>query len=91
LTHTHNLQKYAKECKQPLLINSCEVDSQFPLDAQKKADDIMLGKFAPGYERKYFKGCTHGFAVRGDLSNPAVKQGKEDAFKYTVEWFNKYD
>lgn len=50
----------------------------------------MKDKFAPGYKREYFAGCTHGFAVRGDLSIPAVKAGKEGAFKSSVEWFMKY-
>jgi hypothetical protein len=52
----------------------------------------MLGddKFAPGYKREYFPKCTHGFAVRGDLSIPEVKAGKEGAFKAAVEWFIKY-
>ncbi|GLB43348.1 putative dienelactone hydrolase family protein [Lyophyllum shimeji] len=83
-----DLEKYAATSKAPLLINSCTVDQQFPLEAQAKADEIFgNGKFAPGYKREYFEGCTHGFAVRGDLSDPKVKAGKEGAFKATVEWF----
>ncbi|KAF8074669.1 dienelactone hydrolase endo-1,3,1,4-beta-D-glucanase [Lyophyllum atratum] len=86
-----DLEKYAATSKAPLLINSCTVDQQFPPDAQTKADEILGdGKFAPGYKREYFDGCTHGFAVRGDLSDPKVKAGKEGAFKATVEWFMKY-
>lgn len=62
------LQKYLATSKAPLLINSCTVDSQFPLEAQAKADAVLGdGKFAPGYKRPYWEGCTHGFAVRGDL------------------------
>ncbi|KAJ8495310.1 hypothetical protein ONZ51_g1735 [Trametes cubensis] len=83
-------QKYASQSKAPLLINSCEVDSQFPPEAQAKADEILGGgKFAPGYTRTYWDGCTHGFAVRGDISNPKVKAGKEGAFKATVEFLIK--
>ncbi|KAJ7505550.1 dienelactone hydrolase [Mycena galericulata] len=84
-----DLEKYVATSKAPLLINSCTVDTQFPIEAQAKADEIFAG-FAPGYKREYFDGCTHGFAVRGDLSNPKVKAGKEGAFKSTVEWFIKY-
>lgn len=62
------LQKYKAESKAPLLINSCEVDTQFPKESQAVADEILgEGKFAPGYVRNYYDGCTHGFAVRGDL------------------------
>ncbi|KAF7357113.1 Dienelactone hydrolase endo-1,3,1,4-beta-D-glucanase [Mycena sanguinolenta] len=86
-----DLEKYRDTAKAPLLINSCTIDQQFPLDAQAKADEILGGgKFASGYRREYFEGCTHGFAVRGDMSDPKVKVGKEGAFKACVEWFLKY-
>ena len=86
----HSWQKYVAVSKAPLLINSC-VDEQFSLEAQATADEILGGgKFAPGYKREYFEGCTHGFAVRGDMSNEKVKAGKEGAFKATVEWFQTY-
>jgi hypothetical protein len=81
-------QKYCNEAKAPLLINSCAIDEQFPISAQEQADNILgHEKYAPGYKREFFDGCTHGFAVRGDLSDPKVKEGKEGAFKATVEWF----
>ncbi|KAF7364288.1 Dienelactone hydrolase endo--beta-d-glucanase [Mycena sanguinolenta] len=82
-------QKYVAESKTPLLINSCSDDELFPHEAQTAADEIFAG-FSPGYKREYFDGCSHGFAVRGDLSDPKVKAGKEGAFKATVEWFMKY-
>ncbi|KAJ6542006.1 chlorocatechol-degradation protein [Mycena vulgaris] len=86
-----DLEKYATVSKAPLLINSCEVDKPFPLEAQAQADAILGdGKFAPGYKREYFEGCSHGFAVRGDMSDPKVKAGKEGAFKASVEWLAKY-
>ncbi|KAJ6457446.1 dienelactone hydrolase [Mycena vitilis] len=84
-----DLEKYAASSKAPLLINSCEEDDMFPIEAQALADKILTG-FPPGYKREYFAGCSHGFAVRGDLSDPKVKAGKEGAFKNTVEWFKKY-
>ncbi|GAW00707.1 dienelactone hydrolase endo- -beta-d-glucanase [Lentinula edodes] len=86
-----SLQDYFNFSKAPLLINSCEFDPTFPLEACAKADDILgEGKFAPGYKRVHWEGCKHGFAVRGDMSDPKVKAGKEGAFKETVEWFSKY-
>jgi dienelactone hydrolase len=86
-----DLEKYAASSKAALLINSCTIDSQFPLESSAKADEIFGdGKFAPGYKREYFEGCSHGFAVRGDLSNPQAKAGKEGSFKASVEWIKKY-
>ncbi|KAJ7435159.1 hypothetical protein B0H11DRAFT_1756473, partial [Mycena galericulata] len=84
-----DLEKYVATSKAPLLINSCTTDDMFPIDAQAKADEIFAG-FAPGYKREFFEGCTHGFAVRGDLSDPKVKAGKEGAFKSTVEWLLRH-
>ncbi|EIW59789.1 alpha/beta-hydrolase [Trametes versicolor FP-101664 SS1] len=86
-----DLEAYRDGSKAPLLINSCEVDPMFGLEAQAKADEILGGgKFAPGYERTYWEGCTHGFAVRGDMSNPKIKAGKEGAFTATVKFYKKY-
>ncbi|TFY54020.1 hypothetical protein EVG20_g9875 [Dentipellis fragilis] len=74
-----------------VLLNTCETDPQFPAEKQAKADEVLGGgKFAPGYERKYWPGVVHGFSVRGDLSNPQVKAAKEGAFKDGVEWLIKY-
>ncbi|KAJ7463319.1 dienelactone hydrolase endo-1,3,1,4-beta-D-glucanase [Mycena latifolia] len=84
-----DLEKYAATATAPLLINSCTVDEQFPHAAQAQADQIFAG-FAPGYKREYFEGCTHGFAVRGDLSDPKVKAGKEGAFAASVKWMIRY-
>ncbi|KAK7438625.1 hypothetical protein VKT23_017958 [Stygiomarasmius scandens] len=86
-----DLEKYVSHSKAPLLINSCQFDEWFPPSAGIKADELFGGgEFAPGYRREYFEGCTHGFAVRGNLSNPKVKAGKEGSFKSTVEWMMKY-
>ncbi|KZW01097.1 alpha/beta-hydrolase [Exidia glandulosa HHB12029] len=79
------------QSKAPVQIHSCEVDSAFPAEACAVADEKLGGgKYAPGYDRQHWMGCTHGFAVRGDLSKPLVKAGKEGAFKGAVEWFQKY-
>ncbi|PCH44450.1 alpha/beta-hydrolase [Wolfiporia cocos MD-104 SS10] len=86
-----DIEEYRDNAKAPLLINSCEVDRQFPKEAQAVTDELLGGgKFAPGYERTYWDGCVHGFAVRGDLSDPKVKAGKEGSFKATVEFFKKH-
>jgi len=86
-----DLEKYLAVSKAPLLINSCAIDQQFPPEACAKADEILGGgKFAPGYKREYFEGCSHGFAVRGDISDPKVKAGKEGSFKAAVEWIKEH-
>ncbi|KAH9940881.1 uncharacterized protein BXZ73DRAFT_98713 [Epithele typhae] len=75
----------------PLLLNSCEFDEMFPQAEAEKADDILGGgKFAPGYERTHWEGCHHGYAVRGDMTDPKVTAGKEGAFNATVKFLKKY-
>ncbi|KAJ7443820.1 chlorocatechol-degradation protein [Mycena latifolia] len=97
LSHPSKLQvpadfeRYAAMCRAPLLINSCTEDDWFMPEAQAQADAILgAGKFAPGYKHAHFEGCEHGFAVRGDMSDPLAKAGKEGAFRECVEWFRKY-
>ncbi|TEB33081.1 alpha/beta-hydrolase [Coprinellus micaceus] len=90
LKSPEDLEKYAATSKAPLLVNSCTFDVAFPHKAQHNADEILgNGKFAPGYSREYFGGCTHGFVLKGDLSDPKVKAGKEGAFAAAVAWFKK--
>ncbi|KAJ7701535.1 dienelactone hydrolase endo-1,3,1,4-beta-D-glucanase [Mycena rosella] len=83
-----DLEKYVVVATAPLLINSCENNWQFTLEAQAQADKIFAG--FQGYKREFFEGCTHGFAVRGDLSDVKVKAGKEGAFKATIAWMLKH-
>ncbi|KAF9061635.1 hypothetical protein BDP27DRAFT_1234950 [Rhodocollybia butyracea] len=86
-----DLEKYFASSRVPLLLNTCTIDGQFPLEAQAQADALFgEGKFAPGYRREYFEGCSHGFSVRGDLSDPRVKAGKEGAFKSGIEWLYQH-
>jgi len=86
-----DLEKYKAESKAPLLINSCETDQQFPKESQAIADEILGdGKFVPGYVRTYWDGAQHGFAVRGDMSNPKIKAAKEGSFEATVKFYYKH-
>ena len=81
-----------KETGIPLHINSCEIDQMYPPEKQKIGDDILGGGSTETktYKRAYFPGCTHGFAVRGDLSDPNVKKGKEGSFENAVHWFKAH-
>ena len=64
----------------------------FTAEAQAHADVILGGGLTKPdlYRREYFEGRTHGFAIRGDLSNQKVEAGKEGAFKATVEFFMEH-
>jgi hypothetical protein len=80
-------QKFAKTSV-PLLMNTNPEDPQLSDEGRELADKVLGdGKFAPGYKRVHWEHCRHGFAVRGDLSNPQYKAGKEGSFKDSVDWF----
>jgi anti-sigma factor RsiW len=69
-------------------MNTNPNDPQLSDEGRQMADDIFGdGKFAPGYKRVHWEEAKHGFAVRGDLSNPHYKAAKEGSFKDTAEWF----
>ncbi|KAK0457847.1 uncharacterized protein EV420DRAFT_1764770 [Desarmillaria tabescens] len=89
LAFPEDFEKYANDVKAPLLINSCEIDQGLPLEIHDKVDQVF-SKFESGYKREYFEGCKHGFAVRGDLSDPKVKAGKEGSFRAAAKWFLEY-
>jgi len=42
------------------------------------------------YDYQYFPGLSHGFAARGDPSNPAEKKGLERAKNAAVHWFAQH-
>jgi len=91
LKRPEDLETYRDKATAPLLINGCTFDPVFPPEDQEKADAILGGgNFAPGYKREYWDGCSHGFAVKGDLADEKVKAAKEGAFKATMEWLFKY-
>ncbi|KAH9174743.1 alpha/beta-hydrolase [Lactarius sanguifluus] len=89
LLKPEDLDTYLAKSKAPLLINSCEIDQQFPKEFAATTDE-KFAKFEPGYKRTYWEGCSHGFVVRGDPKNPVVAAAKEGAFKASVEWFINY-
>lgn len=85
MIQVEDLQKYLEVSKAPLLINSCTTDPQFPPEKIEAADRILGGgKFAPGYERVHWEGCTHGFAVRGDIVRLSPLFGLSSCFSPPV-------
>ncbi|KAH8922791.1 dienelactone hydrolase endo-1,3,1,4-beta-D-glucanase [Atractiella rhizophila] len=76
-----------EKSKVPIQINSAELDNAFNLTSQALVDSLMGdGKYKPGYNRTFFKGVAHGFAVRANLSNPIEKAAKEGAFFAAVSF-----
>jgi len=75
--------------KGPLSIAAAETDSIFPAEKRHKSEEI-LQKTGQPYQITLYSGVEHGFSVRGDMKNPAVKFGKEQAFFQAIQWFDQW-
>ncbi|GMG21584.1 unnamed protein product [Ambrosiozyma monospora] len=73
----------------PLLISAAEVDQIFTTDLRQKTDEV-LKKNGQTYRIDYFPGTSHGFAVRGELSDPVVCKAKLKVIVDQTAWFKKY-
>ncbi|KAM0751405.1 hypothetical protein T439DRAFT_325541 [Meredithblackwellia eburnea MCA 4105] len=82
-----DLQKLKKTSTTPILWNIAEKDYMFTTAVADQADQILGGNDL--YKRIDYAGVEHGFAVRGDLSQPHIKESMEAAFKNTVEWIRE--
>ncbi|KIY65945.1 alpha beta-hydrolase [Cylindrobasidium torrendii FP15055 ss-10] len=84
-----DFEAYVSKSSSPLLLNTGGLDVYFPPKIYGTIDTIFDG-FAPGYKRTLYEGCAHGFAVRGDIRDPKVKQAKESAFEESIKWLRKH-
>ncbi|SCU92730.1 LAFA_0F12486g1_1 [Lachancea sp. 'fantastica'] len=75
--------------KNPLLISAAQVDRMFPIEARFEAEKALTEEGAI-YKIDLFGTVSHGFAARGDLSDPLVSFYKEKVFADQVDWFNYF-
>ncbi|KAI6040300.1 dienelactone hydrolase family-domain-containing protein, partial [Pisolithus marmoratus] len=81
----------AQKAKAPLLLEMGDQDTEVSVEKQEGIDAILGdGKYAPGYKRECWPGCSHGFAVRADVLIPQQLEGKEGSFNSSVAWLEKY-
>jgi len=70
-----------------------EDDVWFSESMRNQAEAVFSGRKGTDafidYDFKGYKGTTHGFAARPNISIPELKVQYEEAFKNTVEWFKK--
>lgn len=66
-----------------------ETDSIFPPEKRQETEVILRESGNP-YQITLYSGVSHGFAVRGDLSNQQVLFAKEQAFYQAIAWFDEY-
>ncbi|CCF57490.1 hypothetical protein KAFR_0C04990 [Kazachstania africana CBS 2517] len=75
--------------EKPLLIAAAENDSIFP-EENRHATEAKLKEIGARYQLDLFGGVQHGFAARGDVSDPVVKYAKEKALSDQIYWFDHF-
>ncbi|KAL2825358.1 dienelactone hydrolase family protein [Aspergillus cavernicola] len=72
--------------QRPLAISAAEHDTIFTTAKRHASEEILIGT-GQGFQINLFSGVSHGFASRGDLSQPHVLFAKGQAFAQAVAWF----
>ncbi|GIJ90423.1 hypothetical protein Asppvi_009377 [Aspergillus pseudoviridinutans] len=73
--------------QRPLSISAAEHDPIFTTANRHASEETLIGT-GQEFQINLFSGVSHGFAIRGDLSQPRVRFSKEQAFAQAVSWFN---
>ncbi|KIJ09628.1 hypothetical protein PAXINDRAFT_172426 [Paxillus involutus ATCC 200175] len=82
-------ESHFEKLDRPLLLSCSEEDFTFPLEARRRAEDIMVAKKST-YHFQVFSGVKHGFAVRGNPDIPQERWSKEESARGIKEWFVRF-
>ncbi|OCH90524.1 alpha/beta-hydrolase [Obba rivulosa] len=82
-------EDHFRKVKQPLLMSCAENDPTFPIEARRKAEDILV-ELKATYHIQVFGQANHGFATRGDLQSRLGKWAKERSAEAIVSWFSLF-
>ncbi|AGO12065.1 AaceriADR406Wp [[Ashbya] aceris (nom. inval.)] len=75
--------------RKPILISAAETDPQFPAETRWAAEKELAGIGAT-YQIDLFSGVTHGFAVRGDLAEEAVRYAMGKVVGDQICWMGRF-
>lgn len=80
-----------KAIKGNLLITAPDDDYIYTTEL-RHATEVVLKELGSTkgikYRQNVLHSIGHGFAIRGDISDPWIKYSKEKAFRDTIEWFD---
>ncbi|RCK64765.1 Protein AIM2 [Candida viswanathii] len=73
----------------PVLISTGEADAAFGPELRTQTIE-SLSKSGVRFQVDIFQGATHGYAVKGDLTNPVIKYAKEKTLLDQAYWFSQF-
>lgn len=76
--------------RKPALFSLAEVDPIFPATARAEAEAALAQTGGVRYQVDLFGGVSHGFACRGDLTDPVVKYAADKALSDQICWFRTF-
>lgn len=76
-----------KAITKPVIISAAETDPIFTTELRHQTEAV-LAENKTRYQIDLYSGVSHGFAVRGDLSDPVFKYAKERALISQLSFFN---
>ncbi|KIH93151.1 dienelactone hydrolase [Sporothrix brasiliensis 5110] len=80
-------EEHFRSAKQPLFLSCAEHDQAFHTEPRRKALDILMEQKTPFHEQLFYN-VKHGFASRGDLSDPYERWVKEQSLQGIIHWFD---
>lgn len=80
------MEELAAIKERPLLISAAEEDPIFPHELRRQTED-KLNEIGAFYQINLFGGVSHGFAVRGDLTQPKVRFAQDKTIEDQIFFF----
>lgn len=78
-----------KVITKPILVSSAENDHAFTDEIRHQTQQILKENKVI-YQFDLFSDVSHGYAVRGDPSNPAEKYAADKTFRDQLHWFDRF-
>lgn len=79
-----------KALAKPLIISAAEVDPIYTQELRFETEKVLSELEGARYQLNLFSGVSHGFAVRGDMNDPAVKYAKEKTLSDQLVFFSQF-
>ena len=70
-------------------MNAAEMDPGFSQRARNNAE-AALGRSKIPFQMTVYGSASHGFAVRGNVTDKRIKYAKEEAYLQAVRWFDTW-